>query len=131
MDELTLRPIGVVRSPVGEGREMSIEGVAAQIEVHADYSEGLHDTKSNTHVYVLGWLHRATRALPASEPARGVFRSRSPARPNPIGRSAAKLVRLEGRMLHLDRLDSSMACPFSISSATRRAGTASSPLVRD
>jgi tRNA (Thr-GGU) A37 N-methylase len=66
MDELTLRPIGVVHSPVGEGREMSIEGEAAQVEVHADYGEGLHDTKSNTDIYVLGWLHRASRALPAS-----------------------------------------------------------------
>ena len=106
MDELTLRPIGVVHSPVGEGREMSIEGVAAQVEVDADYAEGLHDTERNTHVYVLGWLHWASRALPASEPTRGVFGLCSPARPNPIGLSAAMLLRLEGRMLHLDRLDS-------------------------
>ena len=34
---------------------MPIEGVAAQVEVHADYAEGLHDIESNTHVYVLVW----------------------------------------------------------------------------
>ena len=84
---------------------MPIEGVAAQVEVHADYAEGLHNTESNTHVYVLGWLHWALRALLASEAARGVLGLRSPARPNPIGLSAAKLLRLEGRMLHLERLD--------------------------
>jgi tRNA-Thr(GGU) m(6)t(6)A37 methyltransferase TsaA len=131
MDELTLRPIGIVHSPVGEGREMSIEGVAAEVEVHADYAEGPHDTESNTHSYVLVGLHRASRSLLASEPARGVFGLRSPARPNPIGLSAAKLLRLEGRMLHLHRLDMFDGTPASISSATRRAGTASSALVRE
>jgi len=48
MDELTLRPIGVVHSPVGEGGEMPIEGVAAQVEVHADYAAGLHDIAAAT-----------------------------------------------------------------------------------
>jgi hypothetical protein len=41
MDGLTLRPIEVVHSPVGEGGEIPIEGMAAQVEVHADYAEGL------------------------------------------------------------------------------------------
>jgi tRNA (Thr-GGU) A37 N-methylase len=67
--------------------------------------KGCKTLQSNTHVHVLGWLHRPSLALLASEPARGVFGLRSPARPNPTGLSAAKLLRLEGRMLYLDRLD--------------------------
>jgi len=54
MDELTLRPIGVVHSPVGGG-EMPIEGVAAQVEVHADYGEGLHDI-AEQHARLYAWL---------------------------------------------------------------------------
>jgi tRNA (Thr-GGU) A37 N-methylase len=100
MEELTLRPI---------------EGVAAQVEVHADNVEGLLDIESNTHIYVLVWLHRASRALMASESARGMFGLRSPARPNLIGLSAAKLLRFEGRMAHLDikKGGSEMAPPLS------------------
>lgn len=54
MDELTLRPIGVVHSPVGEGGEMLIEGVVVQVEVHADYAEGLHDI-AEQHAHPCGW----------------------------------------------------------------------------
>jgi tRNA (Thr-GGU) A37 N-methylase len=83
MDELTLRPIGVVHAPVGG--EMPIEGVAAQVEVHADYGEGLHDIESYTHVYMLGWRNQAWRGLLASDPAReaclGCVRPHGPIRP--------------------------------------------------
>jgi len=55
MDELTLRPIGIVHSSVGMGGEMPIEGVAAQVYVHADYAEGLHDI-AEQHARPCAWL---------------------------------------------------------------------------
>ena len=55
MDELTLRPIGIVHSSVGMGGEMPIEGVAAQVYVHADYAEGLHDV-AEQHAHSCAWL---------------------------------------------------------------------------
>ena len=55
MDELTLRPIAVVHSPVAERGVMPIESVAAQVEVHADYAEGLHDI-AEQHAHSCAWL---------------------------------------------------------------------------
>jgi|WetSurSiteA1Bulk_404760.scaffolds.fasta_scaffold189784_1 tRNA (Thr-GGU) A37 N-methylase len=85
---------------------MFIEGVAAQVEVHADGANGLHEIENNTNVHVLGWLHRASREALAREMTRGMFGLRSSlAGPNLIDLYAAKGLRFEGRMLHLDRRD--------------------------
>ena len=105
MNEIRLLSIGTVRSTAGDPSAMPIDGVPASIEVGAEYAEGLASIESNSHIYVLGWLHEAPRKLLASDPPRGVFGLRSAARPNPIGLSAARLLKVEGNVLHLDRLD--------------------------
>jgi tRNA (Thr-GGU) A37 N-methylase len=68
MGELTLRPIGVVHSPVGEGGEIPIEGAAAQAEVHADCAEGLHDIAAATRTFLclVGCIGRRRRYQPVS-----------------------------------------------------------------
>lgn len=108
-DIYQVRPIGKVVSSVGEGAVMPIDGVPASIEVFPEYEAGLSGIESNTHLIILGWFHRADREkLTVSRhggPERGVFGMRSPARPNPVGLTSARVLGVEGRVVMLDMLD--------------------------
>ena len=111
-DSFQIRPIGVVRSPVSDGRSMPINGVPAAVEVYEEFAPALAEIESNTHVWVIAWLHeagstlqtRGRHARPGGE-GRGVFGLRHAGRPNPLGLTAARLLGVEGRRLQLDRLD--------------------------
>jgi len=109
VQEYVLRPVGVVRSPVGVGDRMPIEGVPATVELFPQYAEGLKGIESNTHLMVLGWFHLAPRDelvfARHGGPPHGVFGLRSPGRPNPIGLTSARVTAVEGLRVHLDRLD--------------------------
>ena len=128
-------PIGRVVSSVGEGDEMPIDGVPASIEVFPEYEAGLAGIESNTHLFILGWFHRADRntltlalshrgrgnrmdsSLDAYSTGteagmtekigrgRGVFGLRAPGRPNPVGLTSARVLGVEGRVVRLDWLD--------------------------
>ena len=108
-----LRPVGVVRSPIADPRAMPVNGVPASVEVFPEFAPALTQIDSNTHVWVITWLHAADRttlqtrgrhARPGGV-ERGVFSLRHASRPNPLGLIAARLLRVEGRHLYLDRLD--------------------------
>jgi tRNA (adenine37-N6)-methyltransferase len=117
-----LRPIGVVRCSVTERKQMPPWGVPARVELHEEFGAGLQRIEKHTHLWVLAWLDvqppgragderevlqvtpRGVREA-GEEGKHGVFAVRSPARPNPIGLTAARLLSLEGRVLNLDRLD--------------------------
>lgn len=106
--EYTLRPIGVVRSPVEDPRAMPAEGVDAEIDVDEPFRGGLAAAGGNSHLIVLGWFDRADReTLVAGNPAapRGVFGLRSPARPNPIGLAVCRLITLTARGPRVANLD--------------------------
>lgn len=106
-------PIGIARTPFKTSGMTPREGGGpAHIEIYEPFVEGLAGIEKNTHVWVLGFFERAARVLtmrgrgaPADAPARGVFGMRSPMRPNPIALTPARLLRREGAILHLDRLD--------------------------
>ncbi len=110
---MLVRPIGVVRSAMTSTKNMPAEGAPAIVEVFPEYAAGLLSVESNSHVVVVTWLHKADRRTlqldrvgPDNLPYhKGVFSLRSPSRPNPIGISSARLVEVEGRHLHLERLD--------------------------
>lgn len=112
-----VRPIGVVRSPFTDRhsapRQPSLaRDTPAQIELlpQAELEHGLSDIEEWSHVWVLYWFHlnehwRSKVEAPRSERRRGVFATRSPYRPNPIGLSAVKLERVDGRVLHVRGMD--------------------------
>jgi tRNA-Thr(GGU) m(6)t(6)A37 methyltransferase TsaA len=114
---LTLTPIGVVRSPFRDKRSAprqpaAAHGVAGTIELYPDAElvHGLSDLSSWSHLWVLFWFHessgfRAKVQPPRSAQKRGVFATRSPYRPNPIGLSLCRLARVEGAVLHLLDVD--------------------------
>jgi tRNA-Thr(GGU) m(6)t(6)A37 methyltransferase TsaA len=114
---LTVRPIGIVHSPWLDKRSAprqpaEARGVEGRIELLADgpYEHALEDLDAWSHVWVLFWFHLNTswrpKVLPPrSHKKRGVFATRSPYRPNPIGMSVLALTRIEGRVLHVRDVD--------------------------
>lgn len=120
--EMSLRSIGVVRSPHAERhgtpRQASVPAdptlrpnEAARIELF-DWvpPEALADLAGFERVWVLAWLHLNDGWNPTVLPPRGgvkrsLLATRAPHRPNPIGLSAARVERVDGRVLHLARLD--------------------------
>jgi tRNA-Thr(GGU) m(6)t(6)A37 methyltransferase TsaA len=88
------------------------ENVNAQLELYsADWLElALRDLESWSHLWIVFLFHLNTSWEPLVQPPRGtarrgVFATRSPHRPNPVGLSAVKLERREGHILHLSRVD--------------------------
>jgi tRNA-Thr(GGU) m(6)t(6)A37 methyltransferase TsaA len=107
---VTATPIGVVHSPVAETAGMPRGGVEAEVEVFAEFAEGLASIEGNTHLILVAWLHRSGQGQlkwPAQAPPAevGVFSSRSPRRPNPIGVSAVRLLGREGNRLRVRPVD--------------------------
>jgi tRNA-Thr(GGU) m(6)t(6)A37 methyltransferase TsaA len=114
-EAVTFTPIGIVRTPFSTHEGMPIQTVAAagvqgRIELEPSYAEGLADLADFTHLHLITHLHRTGSAsmrvtpyLDTSE--RGVFATRSPRRPNAIGLSLVRLVRIEGPVLHIEELD--------------------------
>jgi tRNA-Thr(GGU) m(6)t(6)A37 methyltransferase TsaA len=110
-----MQSIGFVRSPYtdtaqipkGKGAEHRAEGV---LEILPAYEPGLMDVEGFSHLYVLWVFDRARGAElvaypPSDDKPHGVFATRSPQRPNPIGLTVVALLRREGRQLHVRGID--------------------------
>ncbi len=110
-----MRAIGVVRSPYtetaqipkGPGAEHPAEGI---IEVDPEFEVGLTDIDGFSHLYVIWQFHKSTGfellgTPPTDTRPHGVFATRSPRRPNPIGLTVVSLVRREGNRLHVRGVD--------------------------
>ena len=109
--ELRLQPIGWLRTAQrvhhdaprqpGLGR-----GAPGTLELRQGLQNCLRDLDGFSHVWLLFWCHHArgfrSRVRPPRDHVfRGVFATRAPQRPNPIGLSCVRLVRIEKRVLHL------------------------------
>ncbi len=114
MNDLHLVPVGVIHSSVKSPKEMPSLGVDGEIEIFPSYAEALEGIDGHSHLFVLGWMHRADRTVQKAVPRKispdlpekGVFAIRSPSRPNPVSLTVVKLrgVR-EGRILEVSFLD--------------------------
>jgi tRNA-Thr(GGU) m(6)t(6)A37 methyltransferase TsaA len=113
--ECRLEPIGVVRSPHRAPDQTPIQphfarGARGSAVIDRQYAEGLSDLEGFTHLWLLTWLHLAGEKSLIVKPflddtPRGVFATRSPRRPNPIGLSLVRLLSIEKNVLHLEDLD--------------------------
>ncbi|NWF83007.1 MAG: tRNA (N6-threonylcarbamoyladenosine(37)-N6)-methyltransferase TrmO [Bryobacteraceae bacterium] len=114
---LTLRPVGVVHSEIRDRKKMPAWGAPAEVEIFSPYEPALHRIEKHTHLWILAWLVQGRderdvlqvtpRGVTDRGPAglHGVFAVRSPARPNPIGMTTARLLARNGLRLRLDALD--------------------------
>lgn len=121
-ERITLTPIGMVRSPYlqrhGTPRQPGMESArefGTDSAIHLDPAqvapEALKDLEGFSHLWVISWFHlNGPRKKPLVRPPRGgekrgVFATRAPHRPVPIGLSAVELLKIEGPVLYVRGLD--------------------------
>jgi tRNA-Thr(GGU) m(6)t(6)A37 methyltransferase TsaA len=115
MTAYTMRPVGHVRTPFtdvsqvpkGHGAEHAAEGV---LEILPEFEEGLTDIDGFSHLYVLWTFHRSEGwellgTPPTDTRPHGVFATRSPRRPNPVGLTVVELLGREGGRLRVRGVD--------------------------
>ncbi len=116
MDEITIKPIGTIRTQYFETLGMPIQAALAQSSVLAvaildeDFMDGLKDLEQFTHIILVYWFHKARPFQLLQKPfvedtLRGIFSIRSPHRPNPIGISVVELVKIEKNHLYFNHAD--------------------------
>ena len=111
-----LRPIGVIRSSLKSVEKAPMQGTEgapdAWLEVHAFAREALEGLQPGDHIIVITWFHQADRKIlkvhPRSDPKRpltGVFATRSPDRPNPLGLHPVTIRRIRGNRLRIGPIE--------------------------
>jgi len=115
MNEIKYKPIGVVHSPFKEPKGTPVQppggkGIDGTVEVFPEYAEGLKDVEGFSHIILIYHFHLSKGLSLKVKPymdngLRGVFATRAPSRPNPIGISVVRLVRIEGNILHVRDVD--------------------------
>jgi len=115
MNEIKYNPVGVIHSPFKEPKGIPRQptagkGIQATVEVFPEYTEGLKDIEGFSHIILIYHFHLSRKASLKVKPymdnkARGVFAVRAPSRPNPIGISIVRLVRVEENILHIQDVD--------------------------
>ena len=113
--EITMRPIGYIHTPYTDPKGAPIQprhgqGVTGTIEILPEFAEGLADLDGFSHIYLLFHFHLNTeyklKVTPfLDDQLRGVFATRAPRRPNPIGLSLVRLIKIEGNILHIEAPD--------------------------
>jgi tRNA (adenine37-N6)-methyltransferase len=115
-----LMPIGVIHSSYRKEcdapRQGRLSPTKSEIEIFPEYADGLKDIAERPHLIILYWLDRADRCMltaipPHSKKEHGVFATRSPDRPNPIGFAVIDLLGIEGSRLIVRGLDAFEGTP--------------------
>ena len=113
--KIEFTPIGIIHSPFMVPEGMPIQptgaaGIKGTVEVFENFHAGLKDLDGFSHIILLYHFHRShglnLHVVPFmdSEP-RGLFATRAPKRPNPIGISVVQLDKIEDGVLHIQNVD--------------------------
>ena len=113
-----LRVIGIVHSPYKTRNQAPRQGTdeLMEIEVYKEYEEGLKDIEEYSHIHLFYWLHKSRGydllvQTPWQKEKHGVFVTRSPNHPNPLGYSVVKLVERKDNILKVKGLDAIEGTP--------------------
>jgi len=113
---MVVKPIGIVRSKVKQKTKPDYDWqkVVSEIVIDSRLSEALEGLDGYSHVIVIYWLHQsgakkmALKVHPKGNqelPLVGLFASRSPYRPNPVGQKMVRLLKRQGSILWVEGLD--------------------------
>jgi tRNA-Thr(GGU) m(6)t(6)A37 methyltransferase TsaA len=115
MSEVRYKPIGVVHSPFKEPQNVPIQaavskGIKGTVEVAHQYVAGLKDLEGFSHIILIFHFHQSKAYSLLVKPyldenLRGLFSTRAPSRPNPIGISIVRLTKIEDNILYVQDLD--------------------------
>lgn len=110
-----LKPIGIIRTAFRKAAGTPIQpslagGAKGTVELFPEYVEGLKDLDGFERIWLIYWLDRAPEPRLTVTPflddqQRGLFATRAPARPNPIGISPVRLLRVLGNKLEVAEVD--------------------------
>jgi tRNA-Thr(GGU) m(6)t(6)A37 methyltransferase TsaA len=115
MHKLEYRPIGIIHSPFDTPQGTPIQptgakGSAGHIEIFPDFIPGLADLAGFSHIYILYHFHLSRKYSLRVKPflddqERGLFATRAPSRPNPIGLSVVRLIDIADGRLEIQNVD--------------------------
>lgn len=107
--------IGIIHSPFTRLDGMPIQpagavGIEGTVKIYPEYEAGLKDLDGFSHIILLYHFHLSRdfklQVIPFMDSElRGLFATRAPKRPNPIGLSVVRLQRIQGRVLHIENVD--------------------------
>lgn len=113
--EVIYRPIGVIHTSFNSVEEMPIQPTSdvsgpGIVEVLPEFADALMDLEGFSHIYLLYHFHKVRQSQLMVTPfldskPHGIFATRAPSRPNPLGLSLVKLVRIEGHIVYVDSVD--------------------------
>ena len=113
--KIVYKPIGIIYSPFKEPKGVPIQstsakGVKGKVEIFQEYKEGLEDLDGFSHIILIYHFHLTKNFKLKVKPFmdnefHGVFATRAPARPNPIGISIVHLIKIEDNILYIEDVD--------------------------
>ena len=122
VSEIVVRPIGRVRNEIKEQTGRQWEGVQSEIVIEESLTDCLDGLEQFSHIIVIYWMHQiAPVRQPVGKihprgredlPLVGIFSTRTPHRPNPLGVTTAKLVERKGNVLKVTGLDALDGSPI-------------------
>jgi tRNA (adenine37-N6)-methyltransferase len=115
MKSIIIQPIGLIRTPHKDIKNMPIQPIAAEnikgyIELLPEYVAGLKDLNGFSHITLLYHFNKIKgyelEVLPFMDTVkRGIFACKAPKRPNAIGTSTVKLISIEKNIIHIEQVD--------------------------
>jgi tRNA-Thr(GGU) m(6)t(6)A37 methyltransferase TsaA len=115
MEPISYHPIGVIETPFDDREGMPIQaaggaGIRGRIRLFEEYAPGLKDLDGFSHLFLIYHFHLTRDTQLVVTPfldttPRGVFATRSPNHPNPIGISIVRLIEIRGATLEIEDLD--------------------------
>ena len=115
MRNISYNPIGIIHTPFKQIQNMPIQpsaasGIKGYIDIKEKFIEGLNDLDGFSHIYLLYHLHLSNsfklKVIPfLDNQDRGLFSTRAPKRPNPIGLSVVKLIKIRDNIIDVENVD--------------------------
>jgi tRNA-Thr(GGU) m(6)t(6)A37 methyltransferase TsaA len=113
-DTMKLKPIGFVKTEAA-GKEIRDKSLISQIVFREEFTEALEGIQDFSHLFVIFWMHKIAekekgimKVHPRGRqdmPLLGVFATRTPCRPNPLGLTRVRLIGIEGNVATVQGLD--------------------------
>jgi tRNA-Thr(GGU) m(6)t(6)A37 methyltransferase TsaA len=119
--EIIMHPIGVIHSPFTEKDKTPIQASRSQaiglVEIYPEFADGLKDIEALSHIYLLYAFHESDGYTLQVKPflddqEHGVFATRHPCRPNPLGISVVKLLSRKENSLTVEGIDTLDGTPL-------------------
>jgi tRNA-Thr(GGU) m(6)t(6)A37 methyltransferase TsaA len=110
---VTLKPIGIVRNKLKKREHRDVKSTVSEIEIKPELTEALDNLDDFSHLVIIYYMHKSRLPFPLKVHPRyrkeatpvGVFASRSPDRPNPLGKTVVKLLERQKNILKVQGLD--------------------------